>query len=59
MISVVHAAGDRPVSLILEAAYLSDPQIMHLINICVEIGIQSIGTSTGWLPKNPDLEQIK
>ncbi|MBE0688231.1 MAG: hypothetical protein IH585_19730 [Anaerolineaceae bacterium] len=59
LLSVVHAAGDRPVSLILEAAYLSDPQIMRLINICAETGIRSIGTSTGWLPKNPDLEQIK
>lgn len=59
LLSVVHAAADRPVSLILEAAYLSDPQIMRLNNICVEVGIKSIGTSTGWLPKNPDLEQIK
>ncbi len=59
LLSVVHAAVERPVSLILEAAYLSDPQIMRLINICTETGIKSIGTSTGWLPKNPDLEQIK
>jgi len=59
LLSVVHAAVDRPVSLILEAAYLSDPQIMRLINICTETGIKSIGTSTGWLPKNPDFEQIK
>lgn len=59
LFSVVHAAGDRPVSLILEAAYLSDPQIMRLINICAETGIKSIGTSTGWLPKSPDLDQIK
>ena len=59
LLSVVQAAADRPVSLILEAAYLSDPQIMRLNNICVEVGIKSIGTSTGWLPKNPDREQIK
>ena len=59
LLSVVHAAVDRPVSLILEAAYLSDPQIMRLINICTETGIKSIGTSTGWLPKSPDLDQIK
>lgn len=59
LLSVVHAAADRPVSLILEAAYLSDPQIMRLINICAEAGIKSIGTATGWLPKNPDVEQIK
>ncbi|MBW6472530.1 MAG: hypothetical protein K0B14_05350 [Anaerolineaceae bacterium] len=59
LISLVHAAGERPVSLILEAAYLTDPQIMRLINTCVATGIQSIGTSTGWLPKNPDVEQIK
>lgn len=59
LLSVVHAAVERPVSLILEAAYLSDPQIMRLINICTETGIKSIGTSTGWLPKNPDLDLIK
>jgi len=59
LLSVVHSAGERPVSLILEAAYLSDPQIMRLINISTETGIKSIGTSTGWLPKNPDLDQIK
>lgn len=59
ILSAVKAAGERPVSLILESAYLSDPQIMRLINHCVEIGIESIGTSTGWLPMNPDTDQIK
>lgn len=59
ILSVVKAAGGRPVSLILESAYLSDPQIMRVINNCVEIGIKSIGTSTGWLPMNPDTDQIK
>jgi deoxyribose-phosphate aldolase len=59
ILAVVKSAGERPVSLILESAYLSDPQIMRLINNCVEVGIQSIGTSTGWLPMNPDVEQIK
>ncbi len=59
ILSVVKSAGEHPVSLILESAYLSDPQIMRLINNCVEVGIQSIGTSTGWLPMNPDIEQIK
>jgi deoxyribose-phosphate aldolase len=59
LISVVHAAVERPVSLILEAAYLSDPQIMRLINLCTETGIKSIGASTGWLPKSPDLDQFK
>lgn len=58
ILSVVTSAGGRPVSLILESAYLSDPQIMRLINHCVEIGIESIGTSTGWLPMNPDADQI-
>ncbi len=59
ILSVVKAAGERPVSLVLESAYLSDPQIMRLINHCVELGIESIGISTGWLPKNPDTGQIK
>lgn len=58
MMSIAHAAGVHPVSMIMEAAYLSDPQIMRLVNICVETGIKNIGTSTGWLPLNPDLDQI-
>jgi len=59
LLSVVAAAGEHPVSLIMEAAYLSDPQIMRLVNIAVETGIKSLGTSTGWLPLNPDKDQIK
>lgn len=58
LISVVHSAKERPVSLIMEAAYLSDHQIMRLLNLCVDIGIHSIGTSSGWLPMNPDFDQI-
>lgn len=58
LLTIHNTAGRRPVSLIMEAAYLSDHQIMRLVNLCVEVGIQSIATSTGWLPKNPDLEQF-
>lgn len=58
LISVNHSANGLPVSLIMEAAYLNDHQIMRLVNLCVETGIHSIGTSTGWLPMNPDLDQI-
>lgn len=58
LISVVHSAKDLPVSLIMEASYLNDQQIMRLINMSVDVGIQSIGTSSGWLPMNPDNDQI-
>jgi deoxyribose-phosphate aldolase len=58
LISVVHSSKDRPVSLIMEAAYLNDQQIMRLVNLCVDVGIHSIGTSSGWLPMNPDVDQI-
>ena len=58
LMSVAHAAGVHPVTLIIEAAYLSDPQVMRLVNICVETGIKNICTSSGWLPLNPDLDQI-
>ena len=59
ILSVVHSANNLPISLIMEAAYLSDHQIMRLVNLCAEVGIMSIGTSTGWLPLNPDTEQIQ
>lgn len=58
LISVVHSAKDLPVSLIIEASYLNDQQIMRLVNMSVDVGIQSIGTSSGWMPMNPDIDQI-
>lgn len=59
LISVIHSANGLPVSLIMESSYLSDHQIMRLVNMSVDIGVKSIGTSTGWLPMNPDMDQIR
>ena len=42
----------------MEAAYLSDHQIMRLVNLCADLGINNIGTNTGWLPLNPDVDQV-
>ena len=58
LLAVQHAASQRPVSGIMEAAYLSDHQIMRLVNLCADLGINNIGTNTGWLPMNPDAEQV-
>lgn len=58
ILSVQHSANQRPISVIMEAAYLSDHQIMRFVNLCADLGINSIGTSTGWLPLNPDVEQV-
>ena len=58
LLSIQHAASQRPVSVIMEAAYLSDHQIMRLVNLCADLGINNIGTNTGWLPMNPDAEQV-
>ena len=59
LLSLTHAAGLKPVSLIMEASYISDHQIMRLINLCVDVGIKGIGTSTGWLPMNPDIDHVR
>ncbi len=59
LISVIHSSNGLPVSLIMESSYLSDHQIMRLVNLSVDVGVHCIGTSTGWLPMNPDLEQIQ
>lgn len=59
LISAIHSANGLPVSLIMESAYLSDHQIMRLVNLSVDVGVRSIGTSTGWLPMNPDPDQIR
>jgi deoxyribose-phosphate aldolase len=31
---------------------------MRLVNLCADLGINNIGTNTGWLPMNPDAEQV-
>jgi deoxyribose-phosphate aldolase len=59
LLSLQDSANQRPVCVIMEAAYLSDHQIMRLINLCADVGINSIGTNSGWLPLNPDAEQVQ
>ncbi len=46
--SVIQAAENRPVKVILECAYLSDHQIQEACHLSARAGAQFVKTGTGW-----------
>jgi deoxyribose-phosphate aldolase len=58
LISVLKSAGGHPVTVTIEAAYLDEEQIKHLVNISVDAGAEAISTTSGWLPKIPESNHI-
>lgn len=57
--SVIKAAGNLPVKVILECHYLSDEEIVKACQICVECGVEFVKTGTGWAPTGATLENVK
>jgi len=57
--SVVTAAGNIPVKVILECHHLTNKEIVQACNICVEAGVSFVKTGTGWAPTGATLENVK
>jgi deoxyribose-phosphate aldolase len=56
--SVVEAAGNTLVKVILETHYLSDDQIRRAAELCVLAGASYVKTSTGWAPTGATAHNI-
>jgi len=57
--TVVRAAGEVPVKVILEAPLLNDDQIRLACDLCIEGGAAFVKTSTGWLPGGSTLPMLR
>jgi len=58
---LIHAAGQK-IKVIFENAYLNDAEKIRLCEICGEIGVDWVKTSTGYAPSGatiPDLELMR
>lgn len=58
LFSTIKSSGGRPVTVTIEAAYLDEEQIKHLVDISLEAGAEAISTTSGWLPKIPESKLI-
>ena len=58
LFSTIKSAGGHPVTVTIEAAYLDEEQIKHLVDISLEAGAEAISTTSGWLPKIPESKLI-
>lgn len=57
--SVVQAAENIPVKVILECHYLTNEEIVKACQLCVEAGATFVKTGTGWAPSGATLENTK
>ena len=55
---ITHAAGQKN-KIIFENAYLNDEQKIRLCQICGEIGVDWVKTSTGYAPTGATIEDLK
>lgn len=56
--SVIEAAAELPVKVILECFYLTNDQIRKACELCLKAGAAFIKTGTGWAPTGATLENI-
>lgn len=52
-------AGGAKIKIIFENCYLDDPQKIHLCEICGEVGVDWVKTSTGFGPGGATLEDLR
>ncbi len=57
--SVVQAAGEVPVKVILEVHYLDREQLKRACELCIKAGAAFVKTATGWAPSGATLEVVK
>jgi len=56
---IVEAAEGRPIKLILESNLLTDEQIIESCEICIDVGIACVKTSTGIFAGGADIDDVK
>lgn len=57
--AVFNACGDVPLKVILETCLLSKDEIIKVCNICKEIGVAFVKTSTGFSVSGATVEDVK
>jgi deoxyribose-phosphate aldolase len=57
--AVVHAAGDRPVKVVLECGLLSDEQKRRAVDLAASAGAAYVKTSTGFLGSGATLHDVR
>ncbi len=57
--AVVEAAEGKCVKVILECHHLTEDEIVHACELCVESGAAFVKTGTGWAPTGATLANIK
>jgi deoxyribose-phosphate aldolase len=57
--AVVHAAGERPVKVVLECALLSDDQKRRAVDLAARAGAAYVKTSTGFLGSGATLHDVR
>lgn len=57
--SAVRAATGKPVVVSLEIAYLQQEHIRQICEICKNVGVEAVNTTSGWLPRLPKLDEQK
>lgn len=57
--AVFNACGDVPLKVILETCLLSKDEIVKVCNICKEIGVAFVKTSTGFSVSGATVEDVK
>lgn len=59
IMTVIENAGKKPVKVIIEAPYLTEPEIRKAVDLCITCGASYVKTSTGWHPEKTKLEHIQ
>jgi deoxyribose-phosphate aldolase len=57
--AVVHAAGERPVKVVLECGLLSDDQKRRAVDLAARAGAAYVKTSTGFLSSGATLHDVR
>lgn len=57
--SASRACGGRPLVVSLELAYLQQAQIQKICKICEAVEVEAVGTTSGWLPQLPKIDQLR
>lgn len=57
--TIVSAAGQVPVKVIIEAPLLTEDEILTACDLCIRGGAAFVKTSTGWVPDGSNLPMIR
>ncbi len=57
--SATRACGGRPLVVSLELAYMQQSHIQKLCEICENLEVEAVSSTTGWLPQLPNIDQMR